>query len=135
MRRSWKILVVMSMLLLSMGVFASVTTAQEPQEGWPLNRRERREAIIAVIAETLGLSSEALKTDLRVGHRLTEIAEAQGVSRAEIIEALYTYAVEQVDMALSKGKITQERADQILNRLTKQRDACLNEGNCILRPD
>jgi polyhydroxyalkanoate synthesis regulator phasin len=72
-------------------------------------------------AETLGLTPEELFAELRAGKSPAEIAEEQGVD----VEALYDAmnaargeAMRQaIQQAVEDGRITQEQADQMLERL------------------
>jgi polyhydroxyalkanoate synthesis regulator phasin len=72
-------------------------------------------------AETLGLTPEELFAELRAGKSPAEIAEEQGVD----VEALYDAmsaargeAMQQaIQQAIEDGRITQEQADQMLERL------------------
>ena len=72
-------------------------------------------------AETLGLTPEELFAELRAGKSPAEIAEEQGVD----VEALYDAmnaargeAMQQaIQQAVEDGRITQEQADQMLERL------------------
>lgn len=74
-----------------------------------------RDAVKAVIAETLGMTVEELDAAHADGQRLPEIADAQGVTMDEIqtaVEAARTAAIED---ALAAGTITQEQADMLLS--------------------
>jgi polyhydroxyalkanoate synthesis regulator phasin len=72
-------------------------------------------------AETLGLTPEELFAELRAGKSPAEIAEEQGVD----VEALYDAvnaargeAMQQaIEQAVEDGRLTQEQADQMLERL------------------
>ncbi len=119
--------------VLSMGLSAGAVFAQEPQEPRPHQRGRRIHRVYeaaTIIADTLGMSLDELKAELKAGNTLEEIAAAQGVDLSEIAEALYDYGVEQVETALAEDKIDQDQADRILATLTERRDACVDEGQC-----
>lgn len=74
------------------------------------------------IAEALGLTVEELQTRLEAGERLSDIAEAQGVDEATLQEALNAARVAQIEQAVADGELTQEEADEILERMAQQAD-------------
>jgi uncharacterized membrane protein len=72
-------------------------------------------------AETLGLTPEELFTELRAGKSPAEIAEEQGVDVEALYDAMRAARGEAMQQALQQavedGRITQEQADQMLERL------------------
>ena len=64
-------------------------------------------------AETLDLSEDDLRSALRDGDSLAEIAEEQGVAVDDLVTALVAAAEERLAEAVEDGRITQERADEI----------------------
>jgi uncharacterized protein (DUF433 family) len=80
--------------------------------------------VLEAAAEALGLSPEALRDELEAGRSLGEVAEAQGVSRQALTEAIKAAAVEayraRLDAAVADGRLTQERADERMERFQAQ---------------
>jgi predicted DNA-binding protein YlxM (UPF0122 family) len=72
-------------------------------------------------AGTLGLTPEELFAELRAGKRLAEIAEAKGVDVQKVYDAVNAArgeAMKQaIEQAVEDGRLTQEQADQMLERL------------------
>jgi predicted DNA-binding protein YlxM (UPF0122 family) len=72
-------------------------------------------------AEALGLTPEELFAELHAGKSLAEIAEEQGVDVETLYDAMNAArgeAMQQaIEQAVEDGRITQERADQMLERL------------------
>ncbi len=72
-------------------------------------------------AEALGLTPEELFAELRTGKSLAEIAEEQGVDVQTVYDAMNAARVEAIQQALQQavedGRITQEQADQMIERL------------------
>ena len=64
-------------------------------------------------AETLDLSEDELRSALRDGDSLAEIADEQGVAVDDLVTALVAAAEERLAEAVEDGRITQERADEI----------------------
>jgi hypothetical protein len=74
-------------------------------------------------AEALGMEPGDLREAL-ADATLEEVAEQQGVAYADVVAAVLAAADEDLDAAVEAGRITQEQADNILERL----EAWLNEG-------
>ncbi len=85
---------------------------------------------LEALTETLGMSVEDLRAAWTEGQTLPEIAEAQGVTMADLAEAMYNSAVDRLQTAVDDGKLTQEQADTILQKLTDRYESCVNDGDC-----
>lgn len=72
-----------------------------------------RDAIEQATADALGLSVEALQEARENGQRLNEIADEQGVSMEEIMEAKQAVVTDAINQAVADGELTQEEADEI----------------------
>jgi uncharacterized membrane protein len=68
-------------------------------------------------AEALGLTPEELFADLRAGKSPAEIAEEQGVDVEALYDAMNAARGEAMQQAIEDGRMTQEQADQMLERL------------------
>jgi hypothetical protein len=72
-------------------------------------------------AEALGLTPEELFAELRAGKSPAEIAEEQGVDVEALYDAMNAARGEAMQQALQQavedGRITQEQADQMIERL------------------
>jgi transposase len=72
-------------------------------------------------AEALGLTPEEFFAELHGGKSLAEIAEAKGVDVQTVYDAMNAARVEARDQAIQQavedGRLTQEQADQMLERL------------------
>jgi polyhydroxyalkanoate synthesis regulator phasin len=76
-----------------------------------------RWAMFDTMAEALGLTPEGLFAELHAGKSLAELAEAQGVDTQTLGNAMEAARVEAIQQAVEDGKLTQEQADRILERL------------------
>jgi hypothetical protein len=74
-------------------------------------------------AATLGMTVDELASDLRSGDTLMEIAEAQGVAYEDVSAAIIDAAKADLDALVAADRITQERADAMLEQLTAKLDA------------
>lgn len=78
-----------------------------------VNPGERDEAI----AGALGITVEELQEARDEGIRLPELAADLEVDMAEVVDALQSLLIEEVQEAVEAGDMTQERADRILERI------------------
>lgn len=68
-------------------------------------------------AEALGLTTDELRTQLQDGTSLGAIADAAGVDRQAVVDAIVGGVEERVAAAVADGKVTQEEADARLAEL------------------
>ena len=77
-------------------------------------------------AEAIGITVEELHTQLHAGKTLAQIAEAEGVSKATLIDKLVTAAEAKLAEAVTSGRLTQAEADakkaDLRARITEQVD-------------
>ena len=85
-----------------------------PGGGHDGERGEHRGAAIEIILETLGIAADELRDARQDGTSLAELAEAQGVEVATLIDALVSAAEERIAEHVADGDLTQEEADERL---------------------
>ena len=78
------------------------------------------------VLEELGIDRDALEAGRDADQTLVEIAEANGVSEAELVAALQAEKTERLAEAVENGRITQERADEISAGLDEKIDQAIN---------
>jgi uncharacterized protein (DUF433 family) len=76
-------------------------------------------AIFPDIAKALGITREELRTQLRDGKSIADIAKAQGKSLDDVRAALKADAKTAADKAVKDGDLTQKQADELLSHLDK----------------
>jgi len=80
--------------------------------------------VLEAAAEALGLTPAALRRELEAGQTLGEVAEAQGVTRVALAEAIKAAAVEayraRLDQAVADERLTQAQADERFERFAAQ---------------
>ena len=76
-------------------------------------------------AETLSMTEEELRNELREGKTIAGLAERQGVELKTITQALVEAREQELTKAVEEGRLTQEQADKIRARLQKQTELCL----------
>ncbi len=69
------------------------------------------------LAEALRLTPDELTAELAAGKTLAEVAEARGVTQAQLVSALEQSVKAGLDQAVSDGALTREQADQMLSQM------------------
>ena len=91
--------------------------------------------VFGAAAETLGMTTEELRTELKEGKSLAEIAGEEGVSTADLKSGITNEIEAQIEKAVAEGKLSQERADTILANLSERLDEVIErEGTGKQRP-
>lgn len=75
---------------------------------------------LELAAETLGLTVDELRTALREGDTLAQVAEEQGVAVEDLVDALVAAAEERLAEAVADGRITEERADEMAATISER---------------
>jgi hypothetical protein len=73
-----------------------------------------REEVRTRLADALGMTVEEFEAAIADGETLASLAEAKGVSLEELREVMDELFDEALATAVQEGRITQEKADQIL---------------------
>jgi hypothetical protein len=77
-------------------------------------------------ASYLGLTPAQLRTELRSGSTLAEVAKEKGKSVDGLVKALVAAAKEDLDAAVKAGKLTRSQADSIVEGLDERFTAIVN---------
>lgn len=72
------------------------------------------------VAQQLGLDVEAFRESIVDGATIAEAAEAQGVGRDELVEAIVAEGSEAIDRAVENGRIDEDRAAELTEALTER---------------
>ena len=70
--------------------------------------------ILQIVADATGLDAQEIRTQLQDGATLADLITANGGDVNAVIADALAVVTEQVNQAVTDGKITQERADEIL---------------------
>jgi polyhydroxyalkanoate synthesis regulator phasin len=76
--------------------------------------------VVQLAAEQTGLTEQEIVEQLHAGSTLAEILTANGVDTAAFIDAVVVQAQTRLDQAVADGRITQERADALLEQVRQQ---------------
>jgi hypothetical protein len=83
-------------------------------------------APLATVAELLDLSIDELRTALREGQTIADLAGARGVSVESLVDSLVAAMDERLATAVEAGRLTQERADQMRANADERLTAMVN---------
>lgn len=89
-------------------------------------RTEHRKEIVGVAAEAIGSTPEEVAAGLKDGTSIAEQAEAKGVDRQAVDDAITKVLTARIDAAVKDGKITSERAEKAKANLDKAVDRILD---------
>ena len=78
------------------------------------------------IAEILGLEGSEMREALRNGSSIAELAEAQGVDTADIVDAIVARAEERLDAAVENGRIDDTQAAEMLTQAAERAEDLVN---------
>ncbi len=88
-------------------------------KGHPRLRELAREEF-KLAADTIGIPAKELRQDVKGGQSISEVAEANGVATQTVVDAVVNDLSAKLDKAVADGKISQERADKVKERLPER---------------
>jgi len=102
-------------------VFAQAETPPETpaqREGMP--RGERPGNRSEFVAEFLGMTVEELQAAHEEGKTIEDLLEEKGISQEDFQAAIQAAQIEALNQAVADGKLTQEQADSMLQRMEER---------------
>jgi hypothetical protein len=98
-------------------------------DGFGFGRGERFGAdVLGMAARYLGVSSEALRAELREGKTLGQVAKAHGKTADGLIDAVVVAARKRLDQAVADGRLTSQQAQDMASRFSQVARAIVNGG-------
>lgn len=97
-------------------------------------RGEHRREGLTVAAETIGITVDALRTELQAGKTIAEVATANNVAPQAVIDALIASATTKIDQRVTDGDISAEQATEIKANLVERTTRFVNELGPKHRP-
>ena len=113
MRRITSVLLVLGLLA---GIGTAVAVAKAPGKAKPRAAKVQQRGLLPAAAAYLGVTPVALRTELRSGKSLAQVASAKGKSVDGLKTALVAAIKMKVDAAKAAGKLDAARADRLLQR-------------------
>ena len=80
------------------------------------------------VADALGISIEELTEALQDGKTLLEVAEDNGVTESELVDALVAAARQHLADGVADGRLTQEQADELEDGLEERISSLVDEA-------
>jgi hypothetical protein len=96
----------------------------KPKGGGPHGRGPKHEAA----AQALNLSVDELRSNLRDGKTLAQVAQEQNVDVQTVIEAMVAEATARIDQKVQEGDLTAEQANERKSELEERITRLVNEG-------
>ena len=91
-----------------------------------LHDAQRGPRVAGEIAEILGLEGNEIREALRNGSSIAELAEAQGIDSADVVDAIVARAEERLDTAVENGRIDVTQAAEMLTRTAERAEDLVN---------
>lgn len=88
--------------------------------------RGRMRAHLEAAATALGMTPDALMTELQSGSSLADIAKSKNVAVQTVIDAIVVDEKAEIAEAVTDGKLTQSEADSLLANVTEHVTAIVN---------
>jgi hypothetical protein len=79
--------------------------------------RKLRQHELGVAASTIGVSPSELRTDVKNGQSISDVATAKGVPVDDVVNAIVKDVDARIDKAVTNGKLTQAQATTIEGKL------------------
>ena len=86
------------------------------------SRADRRAVVAAVVeseADVLGIKPEELRKDLKAGQKVSDLAKAKGMDKAQFTAKLIASLKPRLERLVDHKQITQAQADRVLDRISK----------------
>lgn len=118
--------------LLSLGVASGLAQAASPnpnpkpaasaKPASPDPRSDRRAVSLAVFeseADVLGLTPKALRTDLKQGQKVSDLAKDRGMTKEQFAAKLVSSVKPRLEQLVAHKVITQAQADKVIDGISK----------------
>jgi transposase-like protein len=89
-------------------------------------RRHARRGALAVAAKAIGVEPKALVESLRDGQSVADVARANDVEPQVVIDAIVAAGNQKIDHAVANGKLDEDRAATIKERLPERAERLVN---------
>jgi uncharacterized protein YidB (DUF937 family) len=107
----------------------SSKAGQTPGAGRGARRHVRREALkvaAQAAADAIGVTTDELKTAVKGGQSVAELAQSKGVSVDDVKSAISKALSDRIDKAVADGKITADQAAKVKGNLSTRIDKLVN---------
>jgi hypothetical protein len=129
----WMLIAVGVLMLALAAPALARTAAGERPSGWIGGLCQEVGSMAGALAELFGLTTDDLAEARQEGKSLSEIGQERGVTEGEILSTMLEARKKALDTAVAEGRITQERADAMLERMQGRMKARMDQpagGGC-----
>ncbi|GAB4448246.1 MAG: hypothetical protein OHK0015_52850 [Chloroflexi bacterium OHK40] len=110
------------------GTVPAVELAAPASQNRPIAGRVLMRALIRATADLSGLKPLEVREALIAGQSLAQVAAANGSSGEAVVDRVVGDARDLLDKAVERGRITREKADSALQRLTERATEMVNDA-------
>ena len=79
-----------------------------------------------LVAKTIGIERADLRSELKSGKTVTEVAQAHDVDPQAVVDAVVSAVNQRIDKAVADGTITSERGDTMKGKVTDRVNTLMN---------
>ena len=79
-----------------------------------------------VVATTLGITTDEVRTAVEGGQSIADLAVSKGKTAQDVIDAIVAEATTRINTAVTDGKLTQDQADKLLANLSTEVTTLVN---------
>ncbi len=97
----------------------SPSAATAPNHDTRADRRAIRAAVVESEADVLGIKPEQLRADLKAGKKVSDLAQAKGLDKAQFTAKLLAALKPRLEVLVAHKQITQAQADRVVDRISK----------------
>jgi urease accessory protein UreF len=115
-------ILLVAITILTLG--AGIASAQEPPRQ---GARLGAQALIAALVDLTGLNRQELLAGATSETTLADVAAAHEIDSADVVAQAVTNLTERINQTVENGRLTQERADEILATLEADLTASMNQ--------
>jgi hypothetical protein len=129
-----RISIVLLALAVLVGGASAVAVAKGPGKSSPRAAKAQHSGLLQAAATYLGVTPAALRTELRSGKSLAQVAAAKGKSADGLKVALLAAIKTKVDAAKAAGKLDAARAARLLERAPRLVERLINATPRVRAP-
>jgi polyhydroxyalkanoate synthesis regulator phasin len=105
------------------------TASSERANGTTGPRGRRARAVVGAVkvsADTIGVTPQELVQDIRNGQSIADVAKSKNVDPNTVVQAIVTAGNQRIDQAVTNGRLTQDQASKLKDRLPQVADRIVN---------
>ena len=97
----------------------STSAASPSTAGTHADRRAVRRAVLESEADLLGIKPDQLRSDLKQGQKVSDLARAKGMTEDQFAARLVVNLRPRLEQLVEQKVVTQARADRVIDRISR----------------